>query len=229
MSPDLIKLLEQFLETAETLCGKFSNNMSDVKKKEIAIDFQSKILNILEYSYLYLPVDKKILKEHYPRPSPRESKEDYILRSDHKPKTSPLILKDFLSNCFDLNLKYNEAISYVSGQVKHKNPNEFGENITPKLDAKFESSHPNPINFNTDGGLEILGFITADSASSISISKSCFHSPNGFLSIESLEFGGGKFEGGLIMFKDGEKRLFTDWATDCMNFCKEVIIYSRTI
>ncbi|OGI59609.1 hypothetical protein A2814_02985 [Candidatus Nomurabacteria bacterium RIFCSPHIGHO2_01_FULL_38_19] len=226
MFPDLIKQLEQFIKTAQLKCAEFNIDLSDESKKDIAIDFQSKILNVLDYSYNNFPVSGKKSEIYYPRPNPQETKTNYFARI-RDGKTATKTFNDFLLFCFQANLKHNEAISYILGKVKHEKTNEFGENVNAELKAKFKSNHPEPFKRNPDGSLEIGGFIKLGPLASAHISHSTFKTPKGTIEIESLEFGGGKFEGDMIILKNSEKRSFVDWANNCINICEDIINYLK--
>jgi hypothetical protein len=222
MLPELTKQLEQFLKTAETRRLEFKSGMNAEEKKENAIDFQSKILNILDYVYTNDPIGQA--GGHYPRPNQCEKVDDYLTRIQ-RDRLLDEKTKIFLLYCFGVNKKYNEAISYILSKVKHERPNEFGQDVDPVIKGKFSTTYSTkPIKTNPDGSIEMPGLKVAPGAS-VKIIGMNFVGDGGVLSIDSLELVAGKFEGDMIVLKYGEKRLYKDWSSDCVKICREIIDY----
>lgn len=220
----LLELLGHSLEGMGEEKEKFKNYLSETVKQDISISFQDKALRILDYIYTNFPVERNKLADYFPRPTVDEDEEKYLIRVRKRTTQLPNEVLLFLKKCFFINKKYNSAISYIRGKVKHERPNEFGKEGKTILNATYCSNYPNPIKTNIDGGIEIAGCIkiSTGSITGTRVYGSTFHGPQGTVFIDRLEPLRTPFEGDKIIF-DNNKIKFVDWADDCINICNETI------
>ena len=226
-------LLKQFLKTLERNKKNFGPGLDDTKRADIAIDFQSKVINILDYCYTNFPVERKELGQYFPRSEISEDKQDYLnrIKLSKKNRQNPdqsvehsIKINRFLEKCFEINKANNFAISLILSKTKHETENKFGDKGKTKLTAKFKTNHPEPIKQKSDGSIEIAGgFIKAEAGATLQFYGTKICTPEGDVEFDELNFSGTKFEGNYIYLKNNEKRDFLTWANDCENICSQII------
>jgi hypothetical protein len=224
---NVAELLNQFLKTSREISSRFNADLNDVEKKEIAIDFQTKVMSLLDYSHISLPVNRKKLKDYCGRPYLNEPLSGYLTRSLHKSR--PPVAEEFFTQLYELNKKHKCALSYIKGGVKHEEPNHFGINTPGQLNYRLQSTHPNPIHIHNDGDIDVAGIVSFKPGSRVQLANMQFVTPKGVVDIDYLENIPGTFEGDIIIFDDTHKESFLEWATDCMNICEQTIELRNSI
>ncbi len=222
----LISYLDASLKEARNIKDRFKVNLPEAEKGIIAKNFQNEILSILDYMYTNFPVDRSLLGDYFPRPSLLESSSDYNTRVEKFKKKKKLVkhpkqVADFLQGFYELNKKNQSAISYIQSKVKHETPNQFNEQSVMKLDAKFTSNHPAPIQHFPDGSIGIAGFARLAKGSNVKIKSSVFFGGGFSTVIENLEFREIKITGDKIIFNNEVEFTFNEWATNCINICEQ--------
>jgi len=221
-------LLNVFLCDICEVKDSFNTDLSDAKKKSIAISFQEIIFRILDYVYTNFPTDRNLLNDHFPRPTTSDTELQYLdriktFKKRKKVLTQPKKVLTFLKLFYRINTKYNRAISHIKGKVKHETPNEFGEQAKTTLSYKVRSNVQTPIKQNSDGSILIGGFIHAEAGATINMHGGTIQTPEGITHIEHLNYSGTAFEADKIVFNCGSKIKFEDWANDCICICRETI------
>lgn len=222
-SDRLKKFLNSSLDEAKKIKDSFSIGLEESTKQVKVKNFQNEILTILDYMYTNFPVTRSLLGNYFPRPSLSENSGEYSNRiKEFKDKGKivkhPKEVAGFLQDFYKINKKYQSAISYIQGKVKHETPNQFNEETIAKLDAKLTSNNPEPIQCLPDGGIFIGGLFLKGN---VKIKDSILSDADFSTHIESLEFREIKITGDKIIFNNGIEFKFNEWATNCINICEK--------
>ncbi len=170
-----------------------------------------------------------MLGSYFPRPFLNENENVYLSRvSIFKKKNReieiPKKVITFLKLFFRINQRNNFAISYAKGKVKHETPNKFGRGAKTKLIHESKSDYPNLFKKNGDNSINIgNGAIIVDGMSNIKMHDIAIFNSSGMAQIDKLEISATPFEGNKIIFNGNIKIKFVDWASDCINICREFI------
>ena len=224
----LISFLNASLKESRKINSRFQINLPESEKEVVAKNFQNEILNILDYMYTNFPVNRSLVGDYFPRSRLSENNSEYTNRVKEfsKKKKSiqhPKQVIDFLQYFYELNKKYKSAISYIKGKVKHKTRNQFNEKSTMKLDAELTSNHPAPIHKLSDGSISIAGVGRFHKGSNITMNN-CEIYGGGFSTvIKKLEYKEIKITGDEIIFDNGNKFKFNEWAINCITICEQLI------